>query len=148
MGKIELVYLWVEKYKNIENEGFNFSYRFKCEYKNDTKVLTIDKKGNDINIFPKNISFNAIIGTNGSGKSSIAELILLSFFKAKVNNISNNWFLIYDNQEKRFYIQSFGRYDFSKVTFPNTDFEKNSGLRCAVYSCRFQQLFRNSLNSG
>lgn len=53
MGKIELVYLWVEKYKNIENEGFNFSPRFKCEYKNDTKVLTIDKKDNDINIFPK-----------------------------------------------------------------------------------------------
>ncbi|MFY9078358.1 AAA family ATPase [Aliarcobacter cryaerophilus] len=127
MGKIELVYLWVEKYKNIENEGFNFSYRFKCEYKNDTKVLTIDEKDNDINIFPKNISFNAIIGTNGSGKSSIAELILLSFFKAKVNNISNNWFLIYDNQEKRFYIQSFGKYDFSKVIFPTSDLKKNSG---------------------
>ena len=114
-------------YKNIENEGFNFSYRFKCEYKNDTKVLTIDEKDNDINIFPKNISFNAIIGTNGSGKSSIAELILLSFFKAKVNNISNNWFLIYDNQEKRFYIQSFGKYDFSKVIFPTSDLKKNSG---------------------
>lgn len=36
-------------------------------------------------------------------KSSIVELILLSFFKANViNNISNNWFLIYDNQEKDF----------------------------------------------
>jgi hypothetical protein len=127
MGEIELVYLWGEKYKNIENEGFNFSPRFKCKYTDDTKVLTIDEKNNYINIFAKNISFNAIIGTNGSGKSSIAELILLSFFKAKVNNISNNWFLIYDNQEKRFYIQSFGKYDFSKVTFPSTDFEENSG---------------------
>lgn len=29
---MELVYLWVEKYKNIENEGFNFSPRFRCEF--------------------------------------------------------------------------------------------------------------------
>ena len=30
---MELVYLWVEKYKNIKNQGFNFSRRFMCKYK-------------------------------------------------------------------------------------------------------------------
>ena len=29
---MELVYLWVEKYKNISDKGFNFSPRFKCEF--------------------------------------------------------------------------------------------------------------------
>ena len=36
---MELVYLWVEKYKNIENQGFNFSPRFEYEFKDG--VLTI-----------------------------------------------------------------------------------------------------------
>ena len=30
---MELVYLWVDNYKNIRNQGFNFSPRFECEYK-------------------------------------------------------------------------------------------------------------------
>jgi len=30
---MELVYLWIENYKNIKNEGFNFSPRFECEFK-------------------------------------------------------------------------------------------------------------------
>ncbi len=30
---MELVYLWVEDYKNIKNQGFNFSPRFECEFK-------------------------------------------------------------------------------------------------------------------
>jgi hypothetical protein len=35
---MELVYLWVEKYKNIENQGFNFSPRFECEHYKDRLV--------------------------------------------------------------------------------------------------------------
>ena len=30
---MELVYLWVEDYKNIKRQGFNFSPRFRCEFK-------------------------------------------------------------------------------------------------------------------
>ena len=29
---MELVYLWVEEYKNIHKQGFNFSPRFRCEF--------------------------------------------------------------------------------------------------------------------
>ena len=29
---MELVYLWVEEYKNIIGQGFNFSPRFECSY--------------------------------------------------------------------------------------------------------------------
>jgi hypothetical protein len=29
---MELVYLRVEKYKNIHKQGFNFSPRFRCEF--------------------------------------------------------------------------------------------------------------------
>ena len=40
---MELVYLWVDKYKNIDKQGFNFSPRFRCEYdKNRISTKLVD----------------------------------------------------------------------------------------------------------
>lgn len=85
---MELVYLWVEKYKNIEKQGFNFSPRFRCEYDADKKELTINENKDYINIFPDNINVTAIVGENGSGKSRLLEIIsLFRFEKLKNSNI-------------------------------------------------------------
>ena len=71
---MELVYLWVEDYKNIKEQGFNFSPRFKCKYDKKSNELTIKDKSKDyISIFPDNINVTAIVGENGSGKTSILE---------------------------------------------------------------------------
>ena len=85
---LELVYLWVEDYKNIQKQGFNFSPRFDCkfydEYEKDEngkeklKVdcrLEIKPKEHIENFFGENINVTAIVGKNGSGKSSLLELI-------------------------------------------------------------------------
>lgn len=88
---MELVYLWVEEYKNIKNQGFNFSPRFECEFK-DGNLTICDKKKKDNNcknkdyidnFFGKNINVTAIVGENGSGKSSILNAII---------NASENYF--------------------------------------------------------
>ena len=73
---MELVYLWVEEYKNIHKQGFNFSPRFSCDYDEKTNELTI-KENNDYieNFFGKNINVTAIVGKNGSGKSSVLEIL-------------------------------------------------------------------------
>ena len=45
---MELVYLWVEEYKNIHKQEFSFSPRFKCEYdeeKNKLEVIDKEKTG-------------------------------------------------------------------------------------------------------
>jgi ABC-type dipeptide/oligopeptide/nickel transport system ATPase component len=80
---MELVYLWVEEYKNIKKQGFNFSPRFACHYDEDSNELTIDEKKDYVDVFPKNINVTAIVGENGSGKSSIQKLIFLLIFLKK-----------------------------------------------------------------
>lgn len=72
---MELVYLWVEKYKNIHKQGFNFSGRFKCDF--DGENLTIDENKEYVHLFPDNINVTAIVGKNGSGKSNIFKFIRL-----------------------------------------------------------------------
>lgn len=87
---MELVYLWVEDYKNIKKQGFNFSSKYECEFnpiyeKDENNIIKISEKSELIvkekknqlkNIFESNISITAIIGQNGSGKSSIFEYLL------------------------------------------------------------------------
>jgi ABC-type multidrug transport system ATPase subunit len=73
---LELVYLWVEDYKNIKKQGFNFSPRFHCEYNDETKELTIDENDDYIpDFFGKNINVTAIVGKNGSGKTTVFKVI-------------------------------------------------------------------------
>lgn len=80
---MELIYLWVENYKNIRNQGFNFSPRFECEffpkYDKDGKLekdceLKITPK-EYVSIFPDNINVTAIVGENGSGKTTIFNIL-------------------------------------------------------------------------
>ena len=77
--------MWVENYKNIKKQGFNFSPRFECkfhdEYDEDGKLkddckLEIKPKEHIKNFFGDNINITAIVGKNGSGKSSVLELLI------------------------------------------------------------------------
>jgi AAA15 family ATPase/GTPase len=88
---MELLYIWIEDYKNIYRQGFNFSpkYRFeftpkefgKDEQGNETVIggeLTCNDENKEFpdNFFGKGISnVTAIVGENGSGKSSLLEII-------------------------------------------------------------------------
>lgn len=98
---MELVYLWIENYKNIKQQGFNFSPKFECDFKND-KLILEEKK--HINIFPNNMNLTAIIGENGSGKSSIFEVLTYLFYQGVIRSKEDKTFFIY-YKDNKFYLQ-------------------------------------------
>ncbi|WP_419771229.1 MAG: AAA family ATPase [Candidatus Marinarcus sp.] len=97
---MELVYLWVEKYKNIEKQGFSFSPRFNCEYDKDKNELTIDENEDYVSIFPENINITAIVGENGSGKSNLLHE-LSKFRKDEKCNNTDSILFFYDDESKK-----------------------------------------------
>jgi hypothetical protein len=74
---MKLLYLWIEDFNNIKNQGFNFGSNHHFKYDTDTSELHLTKSdeipegffGNDVN------DIAALIGENGSGKSSVLEFI-------------------------------------------------------------------------
>ena len=104
---MELVYLWVEEYKNIHNQGFNFSPKFNCHYDPDTNALTIDENNDYIdNFFGDNINVTAIVGKNGSGKSSVFEFIL-DRLANRDNIYPKNFIILYKHENKIYQYSNF-----------------------------------------
>ena len=119
------IFMWVKKYKSLENFQVNFdkSYNIEFEYKeNRIKKLIINKNIDKIpkHFYGRNIdSINIIIGKNGTGKSSILEM--MSLFD-RVNGIYKSYveyprefLIIYKtNNEKEFVLEGYHENDDNK----------------------------------
>lgn len=102
---LELVYLWVENYKKIKRQGFNFSSQYHCVYDDTMNVLTINENEDYIeNFFGENINLTAIVGKNGSGKSSILEVLTYLYWQGLIADREDKTFFLYKNKDE-FYIQ-------------------------------------------
>lgn len=84
---MELLYIWIDNYKNINRQGFNFSPKYRFEFTPTTNEKD-EVTGGDLtcteNDFPDNFfcegisNVTAIVGENGSGKSNLLELIMFA----------------------------------------------------------------------
>ncbi|MGE0050330.1 MAG: AAA family ATPase [Arcobacter sp.] len=112
---MELVYLWVKNYKNIVEQGFNFSPRFRCEYDEEKNELEIIDKEETGEFYPKkffgdNINVTAIVGENGSGKSSVIKKLSSQLIYDCINNIYakyNNCIIIFRKNEELFCLENY-----------------------------------------
>jgi predicted ATP-binding protein involved in virulence len=130
---MELVYLWIKKYKNIHNQGFNFSPRF--EYKN--KKITPKSEKSIENFFGDNINITAIVGKNGTGKSNILEA-LVSLFAESGPPIDADYKIcgvFYDETTKSYYSKDIKYSSCKFITDPMEDLDKviNKNFPIAKY---------------
>ena len=119
------IFMWVKKYKSLENFQVNFdkSYNIEFEYKeNRIKKLIIKKNINKIpkHFYGRNIdSINIIIGKNGTGKSSILEMMTLfdrinGTYKSYAD-YPREFLIIYKtNNEKEFVLEGYHENDDDK----------------------------------
>ena len=99
---MELLYIWIENYKNIKKQGFNLSSRWRFDYDPETGQVKVDKREETFkDFFNKDIiNVTAIVGKNGSGKTSLLDYLCsniedglsLSYWNAKM-------MLIYSDKE-------------------------------------------------
>ena len=88
---MELIYIYIKKFKSIENKEFNFSPKFKCTYNKKANKVECDELDWDLgeDFFGKRIcNITAILGKNGSGKTNLIEAILISLQLATTNEES------------------------------------------------------------
>lgn len=82
---MELLYIWIDKYRTFEKQGFNFSGKFDVKYE-DGKI-DITKNEEFINIYPKHITgISGLFGKNAVGKTSILDLIGMMIEARFTNN--------------------------------------------------------------
>ncbi|MGG5802446.1 AAA family ATPase [Bacillus mycoides] len=107
---MKLVYLWVEKFRSIKQQGFSFSADFDVTYDITTdqiRKLTIKKEANKSILFgDKIVNINAIIGENGSGKTNILDLLGFHINdRFRHANRNTGYFILYHIGDDRFVIE-------------------------------------------
>jgi hypothetical protein len=77
-SKAELIYSFIEDYRNIKNCAFNYTSNFEVVYQEDK--IKVTEKNNKHIIYPEFISnLNAIVGRNGAGKTNLCDYISYNF---------------------------------------------------------------------
>ncbi|AKA67213.1 AAA family ATPase [Clostridium scatologenes] len=72
---MELIYIWIEKFRNYEKKGVALSDKFSVKYNTETKRVNL-KKNRNVSAFPEFISnISAIVGKNSVGKTNFLDLI-------------------------------------------------------------------------
>jgi predicted ATP-dependent endonuclease of OLD family len=132
---MQLLYIWIEDYKNIYRQGFNFSsqhrFEFIPEINNENKIdgELIKKEDNPHhieNFFGENITeITAIIGENGAGKSSLLE---------SIGTILDNKYILVFKKFDTIYYESNTTF---KTDIPKGTYYENQNERICYYNPYF-----------
>jgi len=102
---MELIFLYIKKEKSIEKGSFLFNKNYNIVYKDE--VLSISEP-QEKNIYSYHKSVNnitAIIGMNGTGKTTVLEIISEIYREQFNSEITKNIMFIYKHDEELFWVE-------------------------------------------
>lgn len=109
---MEIQYIWIENYRSIEKQGFNFGGKYIFDFNSETGELLCTENDEFIaNFFGNKVSnITAFIGANGSGKSTILDFIKLNI-SVDIGNTNLRYLCLYKEKgrEKIFIYNSIVR---------------------------------------
>ncbi|PHF12220.1 ATP-dependent nuclease [Bacillus toyonensis] len=84
---MELVYAWIEKFRNYKDVELNFSEKFIIKFDKNNNSIKITPNQSYHNIYPEYITnINAIVGKNGVGKTNLLDVLGLRADDRNKNN--------------------------------------------------------------
>ncbi|MEK4750433.1 AAA family ATPase [Niallia sp. FSL W8-0177] len=96
---MELIYAWIEKFRNYKEVELNFSEKFKINYDHANKAIKVVPNETYISIYPEYITnINAVVGRNSVGKTNLLDAIGL---RTNDRNKNNAEFEIRYKQKKK-----------------------------------------------
>jgi len=129
---MRLIYIYIHKYRNIEEQGFNLSSDYKIDFRFIKKKnqfyniqLNIEKIQNVLpHLFNENIiDIKGIVGENGAGKSNLLEYLVTECHNKTFSFVEEEYrdILIYENEINDLKIISGHSWDLSKeeIIFDN-----------------------------
>lgn len=151
---IELLYVWIGENKTgfIKNQGFNFSpkYRFEMKFLEDEGVYKLDCAYNEDypNVWNRGniIGLTAVVGENGTGKSSLMRYLMETDFEGE-------WVRAYSNDGSVSIFYNLGKNQLINLTgFSDSgnrsDYERLSHTQTRVYISNAVNPLKTSVEEG
>lgn len=130
---MKLIYCYIERFRNIENQEVSLSDEFGCHYR-DSKIFIEKLEENPLkdyiydNGFMSNLRI--IVGKTGSGKTNFLQLIGMDWWNREDTVDSDAYLLLYKmHDENAFFIEEVGLGNKKRAYCFTYDFDKHEILK-------------------
>lgn len=143
---MELIYFWIDGYKNLKNCGICLNSDYKCdnlEYLKGKLNINIENSSNLNNIFDTKFNITTIVGKNGSGKSNIVNALSYTLREIKlVSSQFNNLHYDKSDLENSKLVLLFSDYNAEKTQKSLFYYAKNVKVNFSNKKLRFKDIMK------
>lgn len=102
---MKLVYIWIESYQCLNNQGYLLSSDYKVQFDSSRKKWKVQRNHSlDSVLYGEDISITAIVGDNGVGKSTLMDAVRILLFDQNERQKIKG-FLLFEEQRKLYFMK-------------------------------------------